>query len=492
MSQFFTLLHEQARSHGERIAFHGFRHGKDQLCDVSYQALLAEVEQTAAVLNGFEPRCIALKAANSIDWAIVDLAALILGIPIVPVPSFFTPSQVQHTLTSCGADLLIGDWQESDGKDCSMVAGLSVFRPYDAALIPLLPGSRKVTFTSGSTGQPKGVCLSEGNLFQVSNMLAQQVSSSVLGGRHLALLPLATLLENITAIYVPLILGQTSVLLNGEQTGLSGSSQFNPQHFLAALIHHRPSSLVLTPALLMALIQLVQIQPDIAKSFRFIAVGGARVSAALIARAHELGLPVYEGYGLSECGSVVALNLPDANQLGSAGKVLGHNELKIDEQGQVWIKGNTALGYIDEPFTTPWLATGDIGELDEKGYLTITGRVKNQIITAFGRNVSPEWVETEAQRYMSLQRMVVIGDGELNLTAVVCANDDEMVVDDVRGLNSQLPDYARIGRVLCVANSTKLREFYTSNGKPIRSSFEAWAANLTEHEQVHSYHLTQA
>ena len=489
MSRFLTLLQQRAEAQGNSIAFHGYRHGQVSLCDMTYQTLLEEVQQAAVTLAQLKPQCIALKASNSIDWAIVDLAAVTLGIALVPVPNFFTPDQVQHTLTSCGADLLLGDWHKDEGQECAMIAGLKAYRANPISPVALLSGSRKVTFTSGSTGQPKGVCLSEDNLFNVSTALAEQVSNSVLGGRHLALLPLATLLENITAIYVPLILGQTSILLSGEQTGLNGSSQFDVQQFLRALIQHRPNSLVLTPALLMALIQLVEQKPDLADSFRFIAVGGARVSAALITRATQLGLPVYEGYGLSECASVVALNVPHANKPGSAGKVLTHNHIKLDEQGQVWVKGNTALGYIGEPFIDTWLATGDIGELDAKGYLTITGRVKNQLITAFGRNVSPEWVETEAQSYLSLQRMVVVGDGELKLTAVVSTHNDELVVDEIQNLNTHLPDYARIGRVLCVDNPQTLQDCYTSNGKPIRARFENWANEARDETHVRLYNV---
>ncbi|OXE29674.1 long-chain fatty acid--CoA ligase, partial [Vibrio parahaemolyticus] len=109
---------------------------------------------------------------------------------------------------------------------------------------------------------------------------------------------------NITGVYVPLMLGVTSSILPGEQTGLLGSSQFEPRLFAQALATIKPESLVLTPALLLALIHIAKQQPSLVGSLKFVAVGGARVSSQLINTAHALNIPAFEGYGLSECGSV--------------------------------------------------------------------------------------------------------------------------------------------------------------------------------------------
>lgn len=85
--------------------------------------------------------------------------------------------------------------------------------------------------------------------------------------------------------------------------------------------------------------------------------------------------------------------------------------------------------------------------------------------------------------------MVVVGDGELKLTAVVSTHNDELVVDEIQNLNSHLPDYARIGRVLCVDNPHTLQDCYTSNGKPIRARFENWANEARDETHVHLYNV---
>jgi acyl-CoA synthetase (AMP-forming)/AMP-acid ligase II len=115
-------------------------------------------------------------------------------------------------------------------------------------------------------------------------------------------------------VYVPLALGQQIIVLNEQQSGLNGSSKLDLPQLAQSLVQYQPHSLILTPQLLQALLLICQQQPALAANFRFIAVGGAHCAPALLAQAAQLGLPIYQGYGLSEAGSVVALNLPGANR----------------------------------------------------------------------------------------------------------------------------------------------------------------------------------
>ncbi|WP_223159361.1 AMP-binding protein [Vibrio sp. Y2-5] len=459
--------------------------------EISYQNLLIRVRGVAEYLVEHSPKCIALRAENSLDWVIADLAALYADIPNVPVPLFFTPEQVEHIVTESGADLLLGNWDawiqnasadvnSLDAKMVGEVENLSVWKRIVESEKQLLPHTGKITFTSGSTGHPKGVCLSQNQLSKVSRSLADTIATEAKCEKHLVLLPLSTLLENITGIYVPIILGATSVVLNGAEVGLNGSSNFDPSQFALALAKYLPNSLVLTPALLMALIEVVKAMPILARNLEFVAVGGARVSPQLLEMAHSLGIPAFEGYGLSENASVVSLNTPSAYKAGTSGKPLPHIDVKVSNDGEIYVSGCVALGYIDQPFEQGWYATGDLGHLDEDGFLVINGRKKNQIITAFGRNISPEWVESEAQAFRALHGMVLVGDGEKSLSAITANSNVEEVTAALKQLNQRLPDYARIRTLITAQGLSSLAGFYTSNGRPIRSKFEQWMLSKTE------------
>jgi len=130
------------------------------------------------------------------------------------------------------------------------------------------------------------------------------------------------------------------------------------------------------------------------ESLRFVAVGGAPAPEALVEAAWALGIPVFEGYGLSECCSVVALNRPGARKNGSVGRALPGLKMSIDQQ-EIIVEGPSVMdGYLGGTDAGRVWRTGDLGAIDADGYLTVHGRKDNLLVTAAGRNVSPEWIET--------------------------------------------------------------------------------------------------
>jgi long-chain acyl-CoA synthetase len=472
---------------------------------LTFSELWQAVQHAKHTLVALQAERIALKADNSINWAIIDLAAIAANIVLVPVPMFFSSSQVTHLLDTANVDTLIGNWEEATDA-VGYVAALPVYHRATHNKQQQLPaGTAKVTFTSGSTGQPKGVCLSMTHLDKVAQTLANELLISSCPNKHLALLPLSTLLENIAGLYVPIMLGISTTIISGDHLGLTGSSQFNPSNFINALQNHQPESLVLTPQLLMALTEVVQAAPEAVshaiQSLKFVAVGGARVSAQLLSKAHAAGIPAYEGYGLSECGSVVSLNRPDVNVLthqkisskahpqrnnlqGSSGRILPHCHVTFSDDGEVLVSGSTMLGYIGASTQPTLIATGDLGYLDEDGFLHITGRKKNVLITSYGRNISPEWIESEAQAYAGLQQMVVLGDGQASLTAIIASHASDhssvqqnrkqnlkQIAESITQLNASLPDYARIGSIIVSRPFNQLPALITSNGRPRRDAF---------------------
>lgn len=440
------------------------------LCDshqvINYGELLPKIEMLAERLRQQKIARLALLLDNGIDWAIIDLACALAHIVIIPVPIFFSNEQQNWLFESSGADALIGPARAGWVTTKSFEYELQRRQP--VSVPELRPHTAKITYTSGTTGHPKGVCLSWEHMMQVSLSLIDKVAPANVQ-QHLTLLPLSTLLENITGLYVPLLSGACSRVPPLAEVGFTGSSQFSYQIFAQAIQQWRPHSLVLVPELLRLLVMLCAINPDLAQSLRFIAVGGGKVATDLVAKSHQLGLPVYEGYGLSECGSVVALNTQGSMLPGSVGKPLSHCQISIAQDGEILISGSTMLGYLGEPAPALAQATGDLGYFDNQGFLHITGRKKNVQITAFGRNFSPEWVEAEAQVFPAISRIVIFGDGLSANVALIQPTPgyENSLADQISQLNSRLPDYAQVHHYLLAQLSVE-NGLLTNNGRPKR------------------------
>ena len=422
----------------------------------------------------------ALAVDNHPAWIVLDLAALRCNIPVVPLPFFFSAAQWLHAMQDAGVSVLVTDQpqlfepllaQQHPNITRFELAGkiLTQFEFTALKKVDLPTHTAKVTYTSGTTGNPKGVCLSNDNMLNVARsiVVATAVSSD---DRHLSVLPLATLLENVAGVYATLLAGASCTLLPSSEIGLSGASGLDIEKLLAALKKVDASTAIFTPELLHALVLCLEAGECAPTRLRFLAVGGASVSPELLARAQKLGLPVYEGYGLSECASVVALNKPGNNQPGTVGKPLPHIKVRFTDEHEIVIHGNAYLGYVGQQHTQHnSVHTGDIGHLDEDGYLVISGRKKNIFITSFGRNVSPEWVERELKISPHIAQAALFGEAKPWNVAIIVPRhgaNAEQIENTITTINAQLPDYARIGQwIIADAPFSASNQQLTSNGR---------------------------
>lgn len=426
----------------------------------------------------------ALLADNGCGWAIADLALHRSALLNVPLPGYFTPQQLQHVLGDAGIDALLTDQPERAADlaagffpaGISAQSGLHLFRRSTATAAQALPpGTIKITYTSGSTAAPKGVCLSAHSLDAVAASLAAATADFGLS-QHLCLLPLATLLENVGGIHAALRSGASCILPSLHTTGMSHGN-LDPRKLIATITAHEPSSLILVPELLRVLLMAAKQGWKPPASLRFIAVGGASVAPGLLADAAELGLPVYEGYGLSECGSVVCLNTASANRRGSVGRPLPHVRVRLDGQQQIMVSGPLMSGYLGDRVsadaTNGEIATGDLGEIDADGFVYVRGRLKNLIITSLGRNISPEWVERELQAEPAIGMAVVFGEARPYLSALIspAAGATRAQVDAaVAQANTRLPDYAQLRKWAMVSTPFSFASgLLTANGRPQRA-----------------------
>ncbi|WAC45175.1 AMP-binding protein [Pseudomonas sp. SL4(2022)] len=453
---------------GDAIAL---REGEQQL---SYAQLLSEVAQRSSQLQQRGAQRVALALDNGIDWVLWDLAVLHAGLVCVPLPSFFSDSQQTHVLDSASIDCLIGPATPLFSAQGFSPSAHGMLQRSQTQVSELPAGTCKITYTSGTTGQPKGVCLDIATQLAVAQSLVQ-ASASCAVERHLCVLPLATLLENIAGVYAPLLAGARIELMPMAQVGLLGASQFDLPRFLAALAQAQPNSLILLPQLLLALVSAAERRLPLPNSLRFIAVGGGRVASQLLQRAEALGLPVFEGYGLSECASVVCLNTPENRRIGSVGQPLPHLQVRLGPDGEVLVQGPRLLGYLGEPSPAEeWLGTGDLGHFDGP-FLVLHGRKKHQFITAFGRNVNPEWVEAELVQQLPIAQAWLHGEALPGNVAVLVPRfpntPDSRLAEAVATANQALPDYARVHHWLRAEQPfSSANALATSNGRLRRTA----------------------
>jgi len=439
---------------------------------ISYKCLFDKVNELGIWLKAQNASSVSIYAQNSIDWIIVDLACQQSEMVFTPIPLFFTDIQFNSLIKSVKPNIIFSDnILPYENGDSSHSLSLQHYKLPQEELVEVPSGTSKITYTSGSTGQPKGVCLSKDNQCKVASSLVKRIGLAK--PRHLCLLPFPTLLENIAGIYSPLIAGGTVIVLSDEERGFQGSKLINPAQLLSCISHYQPDSLILVPELLQILIMGVEQGWNPPKSLKFIAVGGSKVSDMLIAKARECQLPVYQGYGLSECGSVVSLCTSKNDTRNSAGCLLPHLKANV-ENGELVITGNTFLGYLEDKRS--WypsiVYTGDIATIKDNT-IFINGRLKNIIINSFGRNISPEWVESEILSTGHFNQAVVFGEGKPFCLAIIYSNSQntspELTQNIIEQVNDSLPDYAQIKAFI---NLEKPLEFekglLTSNGRPKR------------------------
>lgn len=442
----------------------------------------AHVAAFAQRLQEQGSRVLATLLDNSPAWVVADAAAQRARVIHVPLPAFFTPEQIKHAMAASGADTLLAlpqlaaRWPQAPSVSCELAGqGLAMLRLPGRAP-PMPEGTVKITFTSGTTGAPKGVCLTAAAMERVADGLVEAMAPLDIR-RHLCALPFAVLLEDVAGLMAPLRRGATCITLPLQSLGLTGSSAFDPARFHEAVVQQQPHSLILLPQMLRAWAAwLAQSGRRAPSSLKLVAVGGAAVGARLLQSARALGIPAFEGYGLSEGASVQTLNLPHGDRAGSAGRALPHASLRIAPDGEIEVAGSLFAGYLgDTAPVPPWWPTGDLGHLDADGFLHVDGRKKNLLITAYGRNVSPEWVETALRGENAIAQAVVFGDAQPALSAVLWPVRDELgdgaLQSAVDAANAQLPDYAQVRR-WCRAHAafTPQAGMATANGRPQRAA----------------------
>jgi len=443
---------------------------------------IAKFETDLRALGIGKDRPVVVRLSNSAAWVVVDIAMAAAGYVSVPVPDFYTDEQVLASAVDAGAGWIIRD---ADGASDLMVLGRSLsIEALNAPKVRLHSGTAKISYTSGSTGAPKGACLSVALQEKVAASIVERYGAEY-AGTHVPVLSLGVLLENTAGLYPVMLAGGHYKIIGAAALGLENPFRPNFSAMRAALARAGATSTILVPELLRGLMS----RPEISlPAMRLIAVGGSKMAPELVLAARLGGLPVFEGYGLTECGSVVAVNAPGADRPGSCGKPLSHASVRIAEDGEVIVEGSLFLGYTGQPAQEDRLLTGDLGEIDDDGFLSITGRKKNLIITSFGRNVSPEWVESALLLQREFAQAVVLGDGEASLSALLVPSSPGVnkvaAQHAVDRANAHLPAYARIGTFRMAPPLTPSSGLVTAKGRPRRDAISILFKSLASQGEM--------
>lgn len=467
MRTFLEAVKAHAERHPHAVAF------SDPRGVLTRAGLLGDATRLAASLPD-DARVIGLLLPNGREWAAAALACAMSGRILVPLPTFFSAQQLGHVIGDAGVELILGTAEDS------APAGLPL-RPValtgEAGPEPVFrDGFGAIIYTSGSSGRPKGVRHESGQLAWEAAALATAIDARE-ADSYLSVLPLSLLLESLCAVFVPALVGGRTHF----DTALSDAvARGAPRGIAAAFAAHRPTTSVVVPELLKVwVLELQAAGVRAPESLRFVAAGGAPVPPQLAEGAWQLGIPVHEGYGLSECCSVVAVNQPGRRTPGTVGTPLPGLRLSLRD-GEIVVEGPSVTdGYLGEgaasrPGATGW-ATGDLGSLDAEGRLIVHGRKDNLIVTANGRNISPEWVETALLDDPGLAACAVgEADGELAALLIpilpaeawFSAAGPQALRDRMGRWCAHLPAYARPTRVRVVPlTEARACGLLTDNGR---------------------------
>ncbi|CAM3520391.1 class I adenylate-forming enzyme family protein [Tsukamurella ocularis] len=395
----------------------------DDRLDLSNAEFAAAVRTAATRLAEFgvdRGDVVGLLLPNRVELVVAVFAAWRLGAAVTPInPALATP-EIAYQAADAGARVLVTEAGATTPDGVAALACHELLAEAEgdpAEPVPALPADLALLiYTAGTTGKPKGVMITHGN---IAAMTASFIEHFAFTERDHSLLVLPLFHAN------GVVLGTLTPLRAGGRTTITG--RFRPDEFFPAVERHRPTYFSAVPAIYAMLTALPEdVVPD-ASSLRFGICGAAPMPVDLIERFESrFGVPIVEGYGLSETTTASAINpLDGPRKPGTVGPALPGQRIRIvdgalrdvppGETGEVLIAGEVVMaGYLNRPDATAetivdgWLRTGDVGLLDEDGYLRLVDRVKDMVIRG-GENIYPKEIEAQLYRNPQVFEAAVIG-----------------------------------------------------------------------------------
>jgi long-chain acyl-CoA synthetase len=421
---------------------------------------------------------VAILSENRPEWMIVDFACVTSGIIDVPIYATLTAEQTMYILKNSGARVACVSTVEQLRKVQSIQAQTSVEKIVvmdDVAEINVIPiwslleasagqdpqfetqahsirpeDLATLIYTSGTTGTSKGVMLSHGNLTACAN-IASRAAAWELGDVYLSFLPLAHVTarhvdyvcyrDGVSIVYCAIFDQLPAMLKEAKPTIIVGvprvyekvrqeverQAAFGIKHKVLAWAlrvgerHKAEIAAGETPKAwswkLANKLVYSKIRAGFGGRSRAYFSGGAPLGQDMAEWFLAMGIPILEGYGLTETSPTIAVNRQGAFKVGSVGKIYPELQVKIAEDGEILVKGPTVFqGYWQMPeetraaFEDGWFKTGDIGQIDQDGFLHITDRKKDLLKTSGGKFIAPQPIENALKHNVLVAQAAVIGD----------------------------------------------------------------------------------
>ncbi len=526
------LVFESARIYGKRTAFL-IKTASDSFEKITYDRLKSDylALATAFLSMGLRDKAIAVTGVNSYEWAITYLAAVTVG-TVVPIDKEISADDMVNFINAAETKAVIGDEKYTEKiaahhdikKDIIFMntrsdkntsvndlikKGKSLIRKgnTEAQETPIDKHATKILiFTSGTTGNAKGVCLSHHNIC-TNIMSVSRIVKIKSRDRVLSILPLHHTYECTLGFLKILYSGACITYCDGLRYIYKNIGEYHPsvvvtvplllekisQKIEASIKENLPArlkekiknmsfndALKSLPFYIMAVIKR-KVKNSMGGRLHTFIVGAAGIDGEVIDRLGIMGVRVLQGYGLTECAPLLTGNSDFFMKSESAGLPIPGVEIRIDNPnsegiGEIVARGeNIMSGYYndreatDEVIKDGWFHTGDLGYLDSDGFIYITGRIKNVIITKNGKNIYPEEIESRLYSNRLVADCIIIGapgtGDDIFVKAKILPNIDavkealqvavptkeeiyELMKNAVTEINQKLPSYKRIKSVI--------------------------------------------
>jgi fatty-acyl-CoA synthase/long-chain acyl-CoA synthetase len=434
------VLAQRSAEYPDRQALVGTRHGTGEEVRLSYRQLYDEATRVATALSRLATRGdhVALWAPNVVEWPIIQYGAALAGMVLVALNPVLRDAELEYALTHSGAKVLLHadvsrDYRMAEVAErvCAGIPGLQrislsadewrASEPDPSAVAQVgADDIAMLQYTSGTTGRPKGVLLTHQALVNVAK-LTLTAAEAPQGAVCVNPLPMFHTAGCVIATLGPLWLGGTAVLIE----------RFTPADALATLHAEQPDVLFYVPAVLDALLAAQRAADTPGSQIAIIMGGAALVPPTMIDGATEVfGATVLNLFGQTELAPVLSMTRPGdsrSERLTTVGRPLPQVDCKIvdpntgavvalGEPGEICARGYQQLvGYLHDPAATKaavdadgFVHTGDLGSMDERGNLTVTGRLKDIIIRG-GENIAPADVEQQLAGHDAVTDLAVVG-----------------------------------------------------------------------------------